>query len=140
MVRTGNCLMKWSSKVWSGIIILAWFLGGCDHKRTVVKDAKGSETDVGGHIQRGKEKEGNQNELLQLGQFYNQYYTENGQPPDLEQLKTYVQKDYPKLYQGLQEGKYVVIKAVPASGIVLAYEKDTDLNGNRLVVMGDRSV
>jgi len=50
-------------------------------------------------------------------------------------------KDDPKAYQGLQDGHYVLkpIREL-SSSLVLAYEKDPDLRGNRVVVFGDGSV
>ncbi|MBV9124811.1 MAG: hypothetical protein JO112_15760 [Planctomycetes bacterium] len=94
-----------------------------------------------GPVQRGEERQEVQNDFHQLAIFYNQYDAENGHPPSLEDLKGYIQRDAPKLIQGLQDGRYILVpNAQPSSTAALVYEKDADLNGNRLVGRADGTV
>ena len=95
-----------------------------------------------GHVQRGKERLINQNDLGQLALFYINYSIEmNRSPASLEELKEYMQKEAPKIIQSIEQGHITVVyKAKVSSNVVLAYESKPDLNGNQLAAMGDKSV
>ena len=82
-------------------------------------------------------------ELGQLGLYYHQYRgLYNRSPAKLDDLQTWLQRDMPKLYQGIKDEYYVVFWGVPtpSSNVVLAHEKDADANGFRIVLLGDGSV
>ena len=116
---------------------------GCAVKEsTPPAPSKSDGASLGGHIKRGMEKPKVQNVLQELGQFYLLYNTENGRSPaSWAELKAYMQKDSAKLVQIIEEGRYEIIwGARPGSGVVVAYEKDPDLRGNQVAVMGDGHV
>ncbi len=124
--------MKIARLIASGLLVLsAAGLPGCG----------GNVEKLGGHVQRGKERQTNQNDLQQIALFYIQFDSENDRPPaSLEEFKTYVYKDSPKLFQKIEDGSYVInFKVKPSSNTVVAYEKEPDLNGNHLVVWGDKA-
>ena len=103
----------------------------------------GSEGNVAGHVQRGKDLQKIRNDLRQLAMFYQTYTNDVGRPPaDQEAFLQYIQRDARGIAQDIRDGKYVVIWGLqsPSSSTVLAYEKDVDLRGNQVVVMGDATV
>jgi len=83
------------------------------------------------------------NDLHQIYLYYNMQTTNLGKPParleDLPDLK----KDMPAVYQGIQDGIYVVFWNARATGdssqTLLAYVKDAPTQGG-MVVMLDGSV
>ena len=118
-------------------LLLAGCHGGSPHSQAPPP----TKADEGAQFLRGTQRQVAQNDLVQLALFYKQYDTEYGQGPKVEELKAYIQRDAPKIVQGIQAGRYVVVPGVTqGSGKVVAYEKDADLNGNRLVAMEDGSV
>ena len=91
---------------------------------------------------RGKEKRNVENELRNIGQLFAVYHTNlGGARPDMEAFKAQLQKDDPKSFQGLKEGRYILrpIREL-SSNLVLAYEKEPDLRGMHVVVFGDASI
>jgi hypothetical protein len=83
------------------------------------------------------------NDLRQIAYFYRLYNTDfNRSPANLEEFKSYIQRDAGKLAESLDKGIYVVIWKVNdlSSNAVLAYENEPDQDGKRYVVKGDASV
>jgi hypothetical protein len=125
---------------------------GCAKKtkqQAAATSAKASEEHAGGDyislgapLIRGKERQRDQNELRQIAYFYQLYVNDRGRPPaNWPEFKKYIERDAARETQAIDEGHYVVVwNATLASNRVLAYEKNVDLNGNQLVVMGDASV
>jgi hypothetical protein len=113
---------------------------GCPPKRDT-ESASSGPPGVGAHVVRGKERLVAQNELRELAQLYQIFHTNlGGSRPDLEAFKAGL-KDTPKLYQAVADGQYVLRPVASlSSNLVFAYEKDVDLNGNRLVAMADATV
>jgi hypothetical protein len=104
---------------------------------------KPPEDNLGAAIKRGKEKPKAANDLQQMAYFYTMYSSEHGRPPaSWPDFKAYIQRDASaSMMQAIEEGRYVVSwNARLGSSVVLAYERDVDLNGNQVVVMGDASV
>lgn len=94
------------------------------------------------HVQRGKERQINQNDLRQLALFFKNIKTlqADNRPVTRDELKAEVQRDMPRLWQSIEEGKLVVnYNCDGSSNSLLAYESNADLNGNHLVTMGDGS-
>lgn len=112
------------------LILLAIFLVGCDMGRP----AK--------HVQRGKQKQSHQNDMSQIALFYINYATERSAPPaSFDELKTYMGADGSQLARLIESGEVVVRYGIkPNSQEIIVYERDTDLNGNHVVVRADRSV
>jgi hypothetical protein len=118
-------------------------VAGCLKSSPSSTGGDGSEGNVAGHVQRGKDLQRIRNDLRQLAQLYQAYSTEMGRPPDdQEAFLSYIQRDARAIAQDIREGKYVVIWKLRSlnSNTVLAYEKDVDLRGNQVVVMGDATV
>ncbi len=84
------------------------------------------------------------NELTQLVVFYQLYRNDNNNrsPASLEDLKPSIERDMPKLYEGIRDGYYVVFWGIKdlSSNVVVAHEKEPDSNGLRATAMGDGSV
>src|ERR1700736_3789251 len=96
------------ASLWLGLIFTL-LETGCAKKATSTPGPSRGIDNPAGQVQRGKERQEGQNDLNQLGIFYSNYFTENGRSPSLDELKAYIQKDAPKIYQRLQEGRYVVV-------------------------------
>jgi hypothetical protein len=115
----------------AGIVCLA----GC---------AKPPEGDnLAGHVKRGMEKPKAANNLQQLAYFYIEYNADNGRPPgSWQEFKAYIERDAPAtMIKAVEDGRLIIIwNARCASNVVLAYERDVDLNGDQVAVMGDASV
>ena len=126
----------------TALCLTATFLAaGCVTKRKA-EESK-AEPNEAGHFKRGKEIRQVENDLRQIGLFYQEYSTETGHPPrNLQEFITYIQRDAPgKMIKDLQEGRYVVLWEVSfGSSKVLAYEKAADINNKHVVVMSDNSV
>jgi hypothetical protein len=113
---------------------------GCGRNASTA-DAKGNEGNLSGHIKRGKEIQVAQNDLSQLGQFYQLLYGEHNRAPTGEELKTYIKQDAPKIYEAIEKGRYILTpKPGPGTNPVVAYEAEKDLNGIHLVLRTDGSV
>ncbi|HEV3262830.1 MAG TPA: hypothetical protein VG013_38705 [Gemmataceae bacterium] len=130
--------MKFFGRYLLGVLALSLALlpAGC------VKD--NSDPSLAAHVERGKEKQKAQNDLNQIAQYYQLYNTENGRVPNAKQLKDYIKQDpnASKLSKALDEGHLVLNDSPPNLGarVVVAYEKEKDLRGNRVVVLADASV
>ena len=131
-----SLLNRWSLGVLALCLTLA---GGCQKK-----GAEDSEPSLAAHVERGKEKQKAQNDLQQIGTYYQLYMTENGRAPSAKQLKDYVNRDpnARNLSKAINEGRLVLNNppANPGARVVVAYEKEKDLRGNRVVVLSDTSV
>jgi hypothetical protein len=122
---------------------------GCSHEEPPPTKAAAKPAPADGiqnlaaHVNRGKERQKVQNDFRELALLYQTYVGEIGRAPkDWKEFEPYIRKDSPpSLLKGIAENQYVVTwNARLAANIVLAYEKEPDLNGNRLVVMGDASI
>jgi hypothetical protein len=91
------------------------------------------------HVIRGKDRQKAQNQLSQIAIFYRLYNTDKGRSPaELEDFRTYIERDGPAESQALKDGHYVLVLNSPlGSRDVLAYEKGPDINGKHIVAMGD---
>ncbi len=125
-------------------MLASGFLVGCAPKQTEKPATPaGEQHSVAAHVVRGKELQEAQNDLRQLGQFYQAFITEmNRAPKTLHELEDYLRKDMPALATRLEEGRYIVeLHAhLTEPTRVLAYEKDPDLNGMQVFVRTDGSV
>src|SRR5262249_11429006 len=131
----------------------AILLSGCEkEQKTGSKAAPGDNKPIipepGGpptaaaHVQRGKERQINQNDLRQLALTFTRIKTlqVDNRALTKDELKAEVQRDMPRLWQAIEEGKIIVnYNNDGSSNSVVAYEKNADLNGNHLVTMGDAS-
>jgi hypothetical protein len=130
---------KWLAVALAPVVLAA----GCLKTSTSSGGDDSSEGNVAGHVQRGKDLQKIRNDLGQLAKLYQTYSIDVGRPPaDQEAFIKYIQRDARHIAQDIQDGKYVVIWGVQSlsSNTVLAYEKDVDLRGNQVVVMGDATV
>ena len=84
--------------------------------------------------------------MHQLYLYYQQYVTEFGRAPaKVDDFKSYgVERDAPKIYKALEEGRYVFnwnAGASPGASTILCYEKDPGRKGGLIVaLMGDGSI
>jgi hypothetical protein len=95
-------------------------------------------------VQRGAQRQVNQQLLRNIGQYYVLYRTENGRSPrSLEEFLTYLKSDpnarTANVPQALESGWVVMVfNHEPFSNQVLAYEKEAFQKfQNRLVLFGD---
>lgn len=97
---------------------------------------------VAKHVVRGQDLQAVRNQFSQLGVFYNQYVTEFGKPPaKADDFLEYIKRDDARTYRDIKEGRFVLNVGSPLSAnSVLAYEKDKDIRGMRVVVFADRRV
>jgi hypothetical protein len=130
------------------ILILVLALAGCKKK---VEESEGGKNPLApnpaggapaqGVVQRGAQRQVNQNLLRNMGLSYNQFRAENGRAPrSLEEFKTYVKAD-PNARNEAQalEAGWLVWVFPPNQ--VLAYEKEPfQAFNNRLVLFADGSV
>jgi hypothetical protein len=111
--------------------------------REVSPGGGGAVMAVRGAVDRTKAE----NDLKQIGLFYQQYADTNGKPPANQQdFLGYIQREARELAQHLQDGWYVVYwKVNPAtlpagtSNTVLAYQSDLPTSGG-MALMADGSV
>ncbi len=97
-----------------------------------------------GLVQRGAQRQVNQQLLRNIGQYYALFRTENGRGPrDLQDFLAYV-KDDPNartanIPQALESGWVVIVfTPEPSANAILAYEKEAfQTFQNRLVLLGD---
>lgn len=93
------------------------------------------------HIARGKEIQINKNDLGQFALSFNQVKQLASGPITKADLQAEVARQQPKLWKLIEEGKVIVnYNAELNSTSIIAYEKSPDLNGNHLVVFGDRHI
>lgn len=125
-----------------GTVLVAAALAGAGCVKVDTEPATDQKPGVGAHVARGKERQENQNLLRQIALLYQIYHTNlGGARPDLEAFKEGIRKEARKEYEALQEGRFVMRPITNlGSTTVLAYEKDPDLNGNRLVAFADATV
>ena len=97
-----------------------------------------------GIVQRGAQRQVNQQLLRNIGQYYTLFRTENGRVPrNLEEFLAYVKGDpnarAANVPQALESGWVVMVfTPEPAANEVLAYEKEAfQTFQNRLVLFGD---
>lgn len=97
-----------------------------------------------GIVQRGVQRQVNQQLLRNIGQYYSLYRTENGRAPrNLEEFLAYVKSDpnarAANVPQALESGWVVMVfTPEPTASEVLAYEKEVfQPHQNRLVLFGD---
>jgi hypothetical protein len=95
-----------------------------------------------GRVKRVLDKTKARAYMEQIGIFYHTYVAENGKPPaKLDDFLDYIKRDSRNEYQMLKDGNFLWnAKAGTDSNKVLCYEKDPDLDDNRIVLMGDGSV
>jgi hypothetical protein len=133
-------------------LCVALLFSGCEkQEKTANKGAPGDNKPIipepgpptaAAHVQRGKERQINQNDLRQLALFFKQIKTlqADNRPVTKDELKAEIQRDMPKLWQAIDEGKIIVnYNCDGSSNSLLAHEQKADLNGNHLVTMGDGS-
>jgi hypothetical protein len=94
-------------------------------------------------VRRGAQQQKAMADLSNIGIYYNTYLTDNPRPSADSFLK-YMEGDRTvpaALQRALKDGDYVINSAItPNVTCILAYEKDKDYQGTRVVVMTDRSV
>lgn len=82
-----------------------------------------------------------QNELKQIGTFYQLIRTERGRPPaDLKDFMAYCQRDIPGICKAIEEGYYVVVPNIKSGNGVIAYEREPDIHDMHLAILADLSV
>jgi hypothetical protein len=138
-------------RLWAVVpaLLLALAVTGC--KKKIAEEPEGGKNPLmpnpaggapaQGVVQRGAQRQVNQNLMRNMGLFYNQYRAENGRPPrNLEEFKAYVKSD-PNARNEAQalEAGWLVLVFPPNQ--VLAYEKEPfQTFNNRLVLFADGSV
>jgi hypothetical protein len=137
--------MCWKFGLSHALVVLPLLCGGCARRQATQQAAQGGAGEppsLAAHVNRGKERLRDQNDLQELYRFYELYRTDIGKPPaSVDEMNEYIKRDAPKLARTLSEGTYVVAwGATPAPTQVLAYEKKEDINHNQLVLLGDGSV
>ena len=94
-------------------------------------------------VRRGAPQAKAVNDMKQLATYYNLYRTEAGAPNTMGFLK-YLDdqaRDAAALVKAVKDGAYVVrVPKDPSATGMLAWEKDADYQGTRVVVMTDGSV
>ncbi len=130
-------------------LMLAPALPGCVKKRKAESEAAENplKPQPGGApaqnvVQRGVQRQVNQQLLRDIGQFYQLYRTEHGRAPqNLQDFLGYL-KTEPRTRQPLENSSVVMVFTPEPSGSqVLAYEKEAFQEfQNRLVLLGDGSV
>jgi len=134
--------MKVPQTWFPGVLALSWALAaaGCV-KETASPTKKDSEPSLAAHVVRGQERQQVQNDFHQLALYCKNYQAENGRTPDLKQLEAYMGLEGARLAKALKEGRYVLVpNPGPGPNAVLIYEKDKDLNGNRIVLQAPDAV
>jgi hypothetical protein len=130
------------------VVLAAALLAGCSEKGSSKKDdePKGFPAPEGGQggIIRTRNLQLVQNDFKQLGLAYHNFYDARKRgPANVDELAPFFDNDA-RLKQALQQGQYVFhwnmgLNQMPqgTSNTILAYERDPDAAGNRVVVMGD---
>src|SRR5262249_34812026 len=77
---------------------------------------------AGQNVRQGAERQKAKGILVNIGQFYQQYNTENGRwPANQEEFIAYIQRDAPHVVEALKNGYFVVVwGAQPDSNTILA--------------------
>jgi hypothetical protein len=136
------------------VLMLAPALTGCVKKKRAAAtepEPAGNPLNLGaagapaqGVVQRGGQRQVNQNLLQNIGKYYTLYRNENGRAPrNLQEFLTYLKSDpnarTANIPQALENGWIVMVfTPEPSSNQVLAYEKEVfQLHQNRLVLFGD---
>jgi|SRR5579884_2522002 len=80
-----------------------------------------------------------ENQLHQIGILLKGYETDfNRYPTRLDDFLEYIKRDAPREYESLKTGYFVMtLDPRPTSEKGIVYEKDPDLSGMHLVLMGD---
>jgi hypothetical protein len=129
------------------LALAAALAAGCSDKGSSKDDEPkgfpGPEGGQGGII-RTRNVQLVQNELKQIGLAYHNFHdAKRCGPANVDELAPFFDND-PKLKQAFQQGRYVFhwnlgLRQMTqgSSNTILAYERDPDANGNRIVVMGD---
>jgi hypothetical protein len=130
----------------AGVLLAAALLpAGCTRSRGApppTKQPVAPESTRPGRVKRVLDKTKARHYMEQIGIFYHAYVAENGKPPTkLDDFLKYIERDSRDEYKMLKEGNFLWnAKAGTDSNKVLCYEKDPDLDDNRIVLMGDGSV
>jgi hypothetical protein len=97
---------------------------------------------VAAHVVRGRDLAATRGMFQQMGRMHQQYVVENGPPRRMEDFAENIKRDYADLYRALMERRFVMtLKQNPTSSdVIVCYEKDKDLNGNRVTLFGDGRV
>ncbi len=150
--------MKTRLRIVTGLALLAALLPGCRTRGTkttapaaappAAAPAAGAGTaaapanPAGMDLRRKIDEAVVYNQLRQIALFYSSYNKDMGRPPATQQdLAEYLKRDAAKEYNSLQQGLLVVVpNARPASGVVVAYEREPDRAGNQFVAFGDGAV
>jgi hypothetical protein len=120
-----------------------------DHKGNPITEEKGKIGQGGDPaamaIRRSAQQLKAVGELKQVGEYYNIYRAgQDSAAPTADGFLKYMEADRTApagLKKALKDGDYVVNAALsPTAGGVLAYEKEKDYQGTRVVVMTDGSV
>lgn len=93
-------------------------------------------------VKRGAANQEMRGEFRNIGQFYQQYVSENGSGPrKLDDFLNYIQRDSPAIYKKFKDGIYTLnLQGKPSSNSVIVYETEAWNDGTRNVGMGDGSV
>ena len=135
---------------------LAVVIAGCSKKQSsnggpaadrqgwVEQQAAKQPPSVAVHLIRARQIQEAQNDLRQIGLFYQTFDGDMGHPPaTLEEFTHYIQKDAPSLVKLLNDGTYQLVfmpRGQQRSDSIIAYEKDADVNGRHLVARADATV
>jgi hypothetical protein len=139
------------------MLMLAPSLLGCAKKKRIAAETETPATNplnpqpggapAQGVVQRGAQRQVNQQLLRSLGQYYMLYRTEHGRDPqNLQEFLNYLKSDpnarAAKVPEALESGWVVIVFTPNISGNqILAYEKEAFQQfQNRLVLFGDGSV
>jgi hypothetical protein len=136
-------------RVLGGSVILAAALlpAGCMRSRgappATTQQQAAAQSTRPGRVKRILDKTKARAYMHQIGILYQAYITDNNNKPPakLDDFLAYIQRDSRDEYRMLKEGSFAWnAKAGTDSNKVLCYEKDPDLDDNRIVLMGDGSV
>jgi hypothetical protein len=128
------------------VLAAALLLTGCVRGRgaaqTLATQANTTANAPPGRLKRTIDKPKVMGYQHNIGQMYTAYITDKGKPPaKADDFLEYIKPDAPQEYRVLKDGYLVLnVKAGTDANQVLCYEKDADLDGNRIVAMGDGSV
>jgi hypothetical protein len=125
------------------LLSLAGGLAGCAPKPDLPQPAaQAVRKEPVGHIKRGMDLRKIENDLTEIGLFHQHYWSENGKAPaSLKDFEDYIRKDSPQICRAFEEEIFVYVPNVSMKpDMVLAYEKEVDLNGRQRVVFGDGHV
>jgi hypothetical protein len=127
----------------SGTVLVAALLStGCIRSRGAPQTPATQASTTPGRIKRTIDKAAMRGHLHNIGQLYQVYLTDLGKPPAKpEEFLEYIKRDAPKEYQLIKDGNLVLnLKVGTDSNPIICYEKDPDLDDNRIVALRDGSV